>query len=258
MKKNLYYRTMYKRSNVFKSFSVNVFQFLASYPRLLLEVFIRRNLGERYFTFFGSIVMAFILAVLPLFLTGVIGLFGRTRSFEFTSFITGNLTWYVFLAAFVFFALKRREEIKRNPSVFDFGRFSLSSGEHHPLFYQIKRGGIPPNPRTVETLLEPLFFFIIGLVLVLFGQLVGWLILVCSVLYGLSYRGAYKLGDDFVMDKIDEQIANEETFNAFVADQEPRLTRGMRFYGRRPVDPEKRKKVADSFIEEDKDTFVAS
>jgi hypothetical protein len=258
MKKNLYYRTVYKRTNVVKSLSVAVFQFIASYPRLLLEVFIRRNLGERYFTFFGCMVMAFVLSLMPFFSSGVMSFFGRSRPFEFSSFLMANLSWYIFLGAFVFFAVKRRAEIARNPSVFDFGRFSLSTGESLPFFYEIKIFGGTPDPRTVETILEPLFFFAIGLFLTFFGQSVGWLIIVCSILYGLSYRGAYKLGDEFVMDKIDEQIANEETYKAFVEDQEPRLTRGMRFYGRRPVDPEKRRQVADSFIEEEDEVFEAS
>jgi hypothetical protein len=257
MKKNLYYRNVYKRSNVFHSISVTIFHTIASYPRLLLEVFIRRNLGERYFTFFGCIVMALVLSLVPFFSNGIFSFLGYSRSFEFTTFLVKNLSWYVFLGVFILFAIKRRAEIARKPSVFDFGRFSLSTGESLPFFYQIKIFGTP-DPRLVETFFEPLFFFVIGFVLTLFGQSVGWLILVCSLLYGLSYRGAYKLGDDFVMDKIDEQIANEETYKAFVEGKEPHLTRGIRFYGRRPVDPEKRRQVADSFFEDDEDVFEAS
>ncbi|MFM7851511.1 MAG: hypothetical protein ACKO96_06220, partial [Flammeovirgaceae bacterium] len=165
-------------------------------------------------------------------------------SFSFESY----WSWYLFVLLYVLFCFIRKIEMQRNPSVFDFGRFSLSTGESLPLFYQVKIFGGTPDPRTVETILEPLLFLVVGFVLTLFGQSVGWLILVCSILYGLSYHGAYKLGDDYVMDKIDEQIANEETYKAFVEGKEPHLTRGMRFYGRRPVDPEKRRQVADSFI----------
>lgn len=257
MKKNLYYRNVYKRANVFQSFSVFIFNVIASYPRLTLEVFIRRNLGERYFAFVPSIFWGILLALVPFVLSGSLNPFGRTRygsSFSFETY----WSWHLFVLLYLFFCVIRKIEMQRKPSVFDFGRFSLSTGESLPFFYKLKIKGLPPNSRTIETLLEPLLFFIIGFFLIQLGQIVGWLILVFSILYSLSYRGAYKLGDDFVMDKIDEQIANEETYNSFVADQEPSLTRGMRFYGRRPADPEKRRQVADSFIEEDEDTFVAS
>ncbi|MFM8834925.1 MAG: hypothetical protein ACKOEV_15090 [Cytophagales bacterium] len=257
MKKNLYYRSVYKRTNVYRSFSVFIFSLVASYPRLTLEVFIRRNMGERYFAFVRSLGWGIVLALIPLFLSGSLNPLGRAgygSSFSFESY----WSWYLFVLLYVLFCFIRKIEMQRNPSVFDFGRFSLSTGESLPLFYQVKIFGGTPDPRTVETILEPLLFLVVGFVLTLFGQSVGWLILVCSILYGLSYHGAYKLGDDYVMDKIDEQIANEETYKAFVEGKEPHLTRGMRFYGRRPVDPEKRRQVADSFIVDSEEVFEAS
>lgn len=250
MKKNLYFRTVLRRSNPVRNFFFDLFTAIASWPRLLLEVFIRTNLGERYFSFSSSIIMLAFLAAIPPIIkyAGSNSYYG---GFSFKDAILDNITWYLFLAAFLYCAFRRRQEIKKLPSVFDFGRFSLSSGYTHPMFFKIIIKGKSPDNRTIETVLEPLFFFIIGAVLLFFGQAVGLLITLCSIAYSLSYMAAYHAGDNFVMDKIDELLCNQELYNAFVDGVDPSNTRGVNYYGRRPADPETRRRVADSFIEED-------
>jgi hypothetical protein len=57
------------------------------------------------------------------------------------------------------------------------------------------------------------------------------------------------------MDKIDEMICNEELVKAFVEGRSPDETRGLNYYGRRPADPEARRRIAETFIEEE--TVVA-
>jgi hypothetical protein len=250
MKKNLYFRSVLRRSNPVKNFFFDLFTAIASWPRLLLEVFIRTNFGERYFSFFNSIMMLILLAVAPPLIsaTGSSSYYG---GFALKDFLWDNITWYLFLAGFLYCAFRRRQEIKRLPSVFDFGRFSLSAGYPHPLFYTIVINGKPVDGRMIETIFEPLFFLIIGLFLILFGQIVGILIVACSIVYSLSYMAAYSVGDNFVMDKIDELICNQELYNAFVDGVDPNNTRGVNYYGRRPADPEARRKVADTFMEEE-------
>lgn len=250
MKKNLYFRTVLRRSNPVKNFFFDLFTATASWPRLLLEVFIRRNFGERYFSFSNAILMFVVLSVAPLLIAGS----GSSRyygGFSVKEFMWDNITWYLFLAGFLYCAYRRRQEIKRLPSVFDFGRFSLSAGRIHPLFYTIVIGGKPVEGRIIETIFEPLFFFIIGLFLIPFGQIVGVLIVASSIVYSLSYFAAYHDGDNFVMDKIDELICNQELYNAFVDGVDPNNTRGVNYYGRRPADPEARRRVADTFTEEE-------
>ncbi|WAC11895.1 hypothetical protein [Dyadobacter pollutisoli] len=250
MKKNLYYRTVLHRSNPVKNFFFDLFTAIASWPRLLLEVFIRTNFGERYFSFSSSIIMFVLLAVTPL-LISALGSSSYYGGFDPKEFLMGNITWYLFLAGFLYCAFRRRQEVKRLPSVFDFARFSLSSGRIHPLFYTIVINGKRVDSRMIETLFEPLFFFIIGFFFMLFGQIVGILIVVCSIVYSFSYMAAYSVGDNFVMDKIDELICNQELYNAFVDGVDPNNTRGVNYYGRRPADPEARRKVADTFMEEE-------
>src|SRR5580698_10190152 len=65
MKKNLYYRDTLRRENMLKVFILSLFSLFASYPRLLLEVFIRKNFGARYFKLSSALTVAFLLAFVP-------------------------------------------------------------------------------------------------------------------------------------------------------------------------------------------------
>ena len=269
MTKNLYYRQVFQRRSILKEFLLDLFLGLSSWPRLLLEVFLRRNLGERYFSLSAAIGIVVFLAGTPIATAFMPSLFGglfRSQDYRYGESIwetigrtiADNLLLYLFLAAFVAASLRRLREVQRLPSVFDFGRFSLSSGIIHPLFFSLELGGKPVDVRIIETLLEPALFFALGAVLwLLTDQSLGPVLVVCSVIYSLSYVGAYHKGDHFVMDHIDEMICNEELVHAFVDGQEVDQTRGFRFYGRRPADPATRRQVAETFVEDDDDVVEA-
>ena len=66
MKKNLYFRSVFRRKNVIKEAILDLFLSTCSVPRLLLEVFIRTNMGERYFSFSTAIIATTVLAILPI------------------------------------------------------------------------------------------------------------------------------------------------------------------------------------------------
>jgi hypothetical protein len=83
------------------------------------------------------------------------------------------------------------------------------------------------------------------------GQPIGWLLMLCSIIYSLSYRAAYNQGDNFIMDRIDEQICNEESVKSFVDDDSEGGGRGFNFRGRRPANPDARRRVAEMFMEEE-------
>lgn len=252
MKKNLYYQHILKRHSV-KEILVSLFLGV-SWPRMILEVFLRKNFGDRYFYFSTAIVVALLLALLPAYIH-VISLFFPywNTKFDGWAFLGHYFTWYVFIAAFLYVSYQRHQEKVWLPSVFDFARYSRSSGEIHPVFFQLRLTSQPADIRTIETLLEPSGFFLVGLLLLLLGQRLGSLLLTCSVFYSLSYRAAYSFGDNFVMDHIDEMIVNEELVTAFVDEVDSRETRGFRFYGPRPADPDARRKVAETFWMDDDD-----
>lgn len=243
-KVNLYYSTVYKRQNGFKMFFLGLAYSISSYPRLIMEVFIRRSMGERYYNLGAALFIGIILTVLPFALTS-----------GFAEMSTGELTakylsWYLFFAAFFYFNSKRYLEIKREPSVYDFGKFSMSTGISLPIFRTITLFGKRANPRRIAIIYEPGLFVIGGLVLYMLGQQIGLLCMVCGLIYSLSYMAAYKMGDEFVMDQIDKMICNEEMYDSFVLSKMPEETRGFNFFGRGPQDEQQREDLMDSFFED--------
>src|SRR5699024_2421113 len=111
--------------------------------------------------------------------------------------------------------------------------------------------------RQRETVIEPLIFFCIGLVIWILSQPIGFIILMSSIFYAFSYRAAYHRSDHFIMDKIDQMIMNEEMEDSFVEEADPDDTRGVRFFARRPTSKELRRKLAATFIgQEDDDVYV--
>ena len=249
MKRNLYYRTVFRRHNIIAEAFLGFFLAFCSWPRLVLEVFLRRNMGERYFSMASAISIAILLALFPLGLSALADRFHRPISQ--TSFLLHYATWYGFTAAFLYRSYQRQEEIKHLPSVYDFKRFSLSTGLIHPWFWKLEFLGKQGDERQISTLLEPGFCFAVGLGLAILGQSIGSVLIWCSLFYALSYQAAYRNGDHFVMDKIDERIANEELVKSFVEGYSPDDTRGFSFLGRRPADPDMRRQLVDSFFEQE-------
>jgi len=249
MKKNLYYRTVFKRSSMLQDGVLTLFLAFCSWPRLMIEVFTRKNLGERYFSFSTAMLIASVLALFPFVYFEILSRFRRAT--DFFLFVTFFTTWYLYLAGFIYMCLQRRQEIKQLPSVYDLGRFSLSTGQIRPEIRNLSLSDTPVDLRTFETVVEPGICAVIGLLLWGAAQPIGLIIFISSIFYALSYMAAYRQGDHFVMDKIDEMICNEELVNTFVEGRDSSETRGVNFYGRRPADPETRRKLVDSFIDED-------
>lgn len=247
MKKRMDYTMVFRRRNLIKETLYNLFFALCSWPRLLLEVFTRKRFGERYFSFSGAILMTVVLAFLPPVIASGLHMF--RQDWGLMKFLWVYATWYVFLAGFVYMCLKRREEIRRLPSVFDFARYSLSTGIIDPRFFTIKIFGRTPTVREVCMILEPGLFFVIGLGLSMLGQALGGLLIQCSIWYALSYKASFYLADEEVMSQIDKIIAQEEWTRSFVEGLDASQTRGFSYMGRRPADREQRQRVADAFME---------
>lgn len=247
MKKNLYYR-MYLERKTASTIIMPLFISLAAIPRMLLEVFIRKGFGERYFSFTQAVLTALVLAGWPLVPIQLGGHFLRRTEPSLLPYIT----WYVFLAGFLFFVIKHGRDQKRTPGVFDFKKYSRYQGKIHPYFFTLQFPGRKTDVRLVECWLEPAGFFFLGVFFALIGQALGGLLIACSIFYALSYQLAYLQGDHFVMDRIDEMIVNEELEKAFMEDQTEDDTRGFRFVGRKPTDENLRRRVFDAMTADDK------
>lgn len=252
---NLYYRTVYGRQNIIKIFVLDLFLTISSPFRSLIENFTRRNFGERYYSFSSSLFVALLLLIIPLLGQGALIMYLKySRSYGGQSDILWDTiskyaSWYIFTGAFIYFSYLRWKETKRNPSVFDFGKFSYSMGQINPAFFKFQIGGKRFDVRQIETLIEPALAFGIGLLLWLIGQNVGVLLMIASIVYSLSYFGAYYKGDCFVMDMIDEILMNEESEKSFVGDYPSEECRGVRFHARKPTSEDLRRKVASRFTE---------
>jgi len=251
MNKESFYRTVFRRSNPIKDFIFDLFKAIASWPRLLLEVFIRKNFGRRYFSFSNSVMMAVMLAFIPYVVSQITSGPFSGRAIDFTDVLTTHFTWYLFLGAFLYFAFLRKREIDQEPYTFDFTRFSDSTGDMLPFLYDLNFRGKKVNIREVETIVEPLLFFAVGMVFTLMGQIVGILIILASLVYSLSYRAAYRDGDNFIMDKMDEILFNQQLFQTLIEGVDPRGTRGINFYGMDRAAPDVKRQVAAMCIEDE-------
>lgn len=266
MKKNLYYRSTFQRGNMFKMFFLSLFQAFNSAGRLLLEVFTRKNFGERYFLLSPALGLTLLLALIPVIIVKFLSKpLLPAEGYDFSMMETSQqaaqavtpslmpdyLTWYIFLVCYVGISIKHHLDMRHNPSVFDFEHFSLSSGEINPLFFKIKVPFMQTTVRTVECFFEPAVFFILGAVLWLVGQKLGILLVVTSIAYSFNYMNDYMHGDNFIMDKIDEMIANEEMEDAFVNELDESETRGFRIRGKRPKDEDMRRKLLAPMVGEE-------
>ncbi len=170
--------------------------------------------------------------------------------------MNGTTTYYIFLVAYAIMSVVRYMEIRREPSVFDFAKFSLSTGLPHPFFKQIKIGGKTPTLRTIEVYYEPLLCFLIAVPLAFLGQPVSLVIIFCSICYFLFNMLAAIQGDHFVMDKIDEIICNQELSQTFIQDLEV-SPRQVPFYGKKPTSEQLRNAFAEQVLANDEEEDVA-
>ncbi len=215
-----------RRYNFFYGLILGVALGISSYPRLLLEVFIRKNFGKRYFQ-----IGLCLLCVL------VLGAWPRVRAFfKFDEWLNADnyqhgandnywipyLTWYIFLALFLVFSFIRYFEILRQPPGLNMNRKGTYSGDHLLFFTtfgrpetknRLRAGKVTAEERKglrfnstkfVEVVLEPLPFFILGLILYFLGQKLGVLLITCSVIYSLGYHAAYLHMDEELQDVIDK------------------------------------------------------
>lgn len=192
------------------------------YFRLLLETFIRKDFGQRYYSFTRCLKVAFALAVIPLFLWFptlhyLSLLFWGSSSSNIdtpTNFWGDYASWYAFIAAFLICAIKRKSEAMRNSD------HTLGLGRIHPLFGRIRLFGKLLNPRFVETVAEPFVTFFIGWLLYKLGQRIGTVIMVSSVFYSISYMYAYRSADEDLMDAHDAKYRGDIYRDALLGEKE--------------------------------------
>lgn len=247
MKKNIYYTTMFGRPNMIKQFILGLFLSLSYWFRIPIEMLIRKNFGERYFNLLLSVVIGIIFLGFPIFYMNDL----NSRP-TFAEAVLTFSTWYIYSFYYCYCVYKRWDEVAHEPSVFDFAKFSMSTGDFLEIIKLIRKpDGMPFNSRTVQIYIEPGAFFIGGVILALFQQPLGYLFISCAVVYSLGYEAAFHLGDNFMMDQIDEMLCNQDLADAFIHD-EPSPS-GIPIYGERPTSTEMRERLFNRIVGDDGD-----
>lgn len=243
-KRNTYYHEVFGRPAVLKQVFLATFLGLSYYFRVPIEIITRSNMGERYFNLLLTITIGLALLVVPtLFATNYMGdidyrvLFGRYG------------TWYAYTFFYLYCGFLRWREIRNNPSAWDLKRFSLAPGDPHRLLYRFRVRKENQNQRFMATIIEPGVFLVAGLLLTLLLQPIGMVLIVCAVVYSLGYTAAFYISDQYVLDKIDEMICNEDMYDIFVNDIPSQ--RGFEFHAKRPKDKDSRQKLYEDYIDVD-------
>lgn len=251
MKRVSYYRTVFPRRNPVKDWILSLFLGSTTFARLIIEVFIRKNMGRRYFRFSGAIVTAIGLLTVPFFPL-VLDLFVPSYfGYGFWGTIKEYSLWYVFVGVFLYFSYLRYKDIKHLRSLFDYEHFSLSTGTVIKQLSDLKFRGKDISPRIREIFIEPLPFFIGGLLLMLLGQkLLGGLFVFSAIVYCISSARAYAEGDDYMLDLIDEIICNRELVRTFKSDEPTQ--HGFQFYGDKPNSQQLRDEMLNEMFDDDK------
>ena len=216
-----YFYTIYYYENLLRSFWYGVIKMFAHWPSLMIHVFTRKNMGERYYTLAAPITFIIIL-LQPFFFK---------KELRFLGEVADYFNWFsiVFLTVFLGFAIKRRLEIKRTTHEFDEERFSKYEGEH-PLYNWTLEKFKDNEAATrllkkhfIKTRFESFLAILAGLVLIIFpfSFLVGLLLFVSGLLDMARTHVQYSKGRHFVLDHYDNLIVTQEFKDAFVNNKPP-------------------------------------
>ena len=226
-----------KRTNALTAGLLNFFFGISTPCRLLIEVFTRRRFGHRYYAFAASIAVLLVLAAFPCVVLAINSDFGTGH------FLLRFFTWYVFLAVFGIESWNRHKEIDTKWYEVDFSKYSQYGGDRIALFRNRKVWGIEANQRTISIFFEPGLFLIIGIVLALFLQPIGFVLIFASINHSLGYLASFKGAVNYLQDIADGLTFQEELRRTVDSGRNPDRDKGFEFF-EMPIDPELRKRMA--------------
>ncbi len=214
---------------------------ISSYPSYIVEAFMRKHYGERYYSFSVAIIISFSMLYPFIFLgdkvRGVLG-----------------LPWILFTLIFLYKSIRHRMEFRRYSMNYDFDRFSYSDGEIFDFWYDLigtKILGLTVTRYRILVLFEPAIPVIVGLFLMLmpFTRPVGILIFFSGLLFG--YRSLMKAyyARGYVLDAIDEQIVARWKQDVIMEEKPKAQTGGLSFPIELPQSNDLRQKLISNVDE---------
>lgn len=247
MKQNTSFRPLSGRIGQVKAFILGAAFHYSSLPRLILEVFLRKDFGRRYFSVTAAIFAAIILLYIPFRYSIIV----MNNASDFWNFLWHYLTWYIFVGFYIWKCIKHYRVVKEETKELIYGKHTQYSGTLNPLFLQIKISKQVVTERQIECFLEPAVFFIVGLVLAILGQYIGILFLVCSVIYSLSYHCLYFAADQEILDVMDDMIFKEYREKMIVEGLSPLEAMGLEIKGEMPTSKATRQQMFDHAVKDE-------
>lgn len=253
-----YYRSVFGANRAFLVFFWNLVKAFGGFFQIIPAVFLRKNMGERYFSSTAVRIWIILLIFLPIIYAKIDTFFMMLLDVEMYKPIYkpmlsrketwyGYGTWYLFIIVFAYFARKRRKEIKISRSSFDRTKFSQYSGDIDEYTERLgdKLYGEENNPRKIETRVEPLMIAVVGAVLWILNQKIGGFLIIVSLFYAWSYWAAYRIGDEAMLDILDRNYLKRQL--AEMIHQSHKMFRnGARLFGRVPKNLEDQNEFVDT------------
>lgn len=225
-------RTTEPRNTVLIPGFFGMFYVFSTYPKILIEVFTRRNFGRRYFYLTKCLILAFVLGIIPyLFWVRLVSMYENEKWIrgitppDPVDFWKHHVAGYVFLALFLFFSFKRWIEIGHFVGKVQTEKSSRFTGMPLDFFWTFgrretirkeKQGNLSEEEKAtlkynsgwlVECILEPLPFFLLGVLLLYTLQLFGLVLCVAAIFYSFGYIYSYMKSTENMQDIADEMAA---------------------------------------------------
>lgn len=236
-KHNIFRKVSGRSVNYFYDFFLGFFLGFSSWPSSIIEVFMRRQFGERYFTLFTG---------LSIFTLMMIIWYSLAKYWDAGTEISWGLFAFIYLGQ----SIRHRLEIKKFGSTYDFDRYSISEGYYHEFWNKIignEYYGIKITHYRFYVYLEPLLPFLVGLFFFAnpFTRIVGTLIMISSLFFCLRHFAKTHTARNHILDDIDDMICQQHHEDVLLEQLPAEETKGLWFPMELPQDRDLRQKLSD-------------
>ena len=191
------YKLVLNRQNLWKPVLQDIILTLSSYPSLLVEVFTRKQFGERYFSLSSAFTaVAFVMiffVLLPGWQVPLLNELGfDIRYSDVRGWSVDKAVTLMFIAAMLIISFYHKRDIKQHGQTLNSERYSKSSGiafnywyDFHGYFPRWITDRIPMDEMSLTRFYQPVTAMVIGLPLVIlpFTRSVGFILIGSGAFY---------------------------------------------------------------------------